>query len=56
MSIVVKEIIVRTKVEKTVCKAEEFPEELVRRLKEELLSELEKAERRRRRGRSEKER
>lgn len=47
MSIVVKEILVRTKVEKTVRQTEELPEELLRRLKQALLSELRKAERRR---------
>lgn len=47
MSIVVKEILVRTKVEKTICQTEELPEEWIRRLKQELLGELRKAERRR---------
>lgn len=56
MSIVIKEIVVRTKVEKTVYRPEELPEELVRRLKQELLEELGRAERRRMEGKTGKER
>lgn len=52
----VKEILVRTKVEKTVCQTEELPEELLRRLKQALWNELRKAERRRTIGKSGKER
>ncbi len=56
MSIVIKEIVVRTKVEKTVYRPEGLPEELVKRLKRELLDELGRFERRRVRGRTGKER
>lgn len=47
MSIVIKEIVVRTKVEKAVFRPEEVSEELIRRLKQELLREIGKTERRR---------